>query len=182
MLGARWMFKKHIVIVVGAGASFDVYGLPLGGELAKRIASGLDFRFDHTQYRPTRGDADLYEHVLLRAFERDAEQLRRYVDAGHRLSAAIGATVSLDDALYQLSEHPEAVRLGKICITRSILKAEQSCGLKFDPNIGKPDPNAGREGWIEQIFSMAITGLKLSEIPGAFKNITFVNFNYDRCI
>jgi hypothetical protein len=27
------MFNKQVVIIVGAGASFDKYGLPLGGRL-----------------------------------------------------------------------------------------------------------------------------------------------------
>jgi hypothetical protein len=42
--------------------------------------------------------------------------------------------------------------------------------------------DAGRDGWIEQLFSIAIANHKLSELQNAFNNVTFVNFNYDRCI
>ena len=69
-----------------------------------------------------------------------------------------------------------------MCIARAILAAERTSVIKNDPHLGAPDPKAGRDGWIEQIFSMAITGYKLSKIDEAFDNITFVNFNYDRCI
>ena len=64
---------------------------------------------------------------------------------------------------------------------RSILKAERESSLKFEVAHGEPSPDVGKDGWIEQILRMAITGVKHSEIKHAFKNITFINFNYDRC-
>jgi hypothetical protein len=176
------MFNKQIVLIVGAGASFDKYELPLGGQLASGIANDTNFRFEHVVNRPVQGDADLFDTVIYRKFSHDRKMLDRYTDAGHKLSAALGSTVSVDDALYQLSDYPEAVQLGKICIMRSILKAERDSPLKNQTMLGQPSPDAGKDGWIEQIFSMAITGLKLSEIKHAFNRITFINFNYDRCI
>ena len=120
------MFSKQIVLIVGAGASHDNYGLPLGGELASNIANDTNFEFEHYTNRPSRGDPDLFEHVIWNKFSSSREELNRYTDAGHKLSDAIGSTISLDDALYQLSDYPEAVQLGKICIMRSILKAERN--------------------------------------------------------
>jgi hypothetical protein len=175
------MFNKQVVLVVGAGASHDKYGLPLGGHLASGIANDTNFHFERYVNRPSQGDADLFDEVIYSKFSHDREKLDRYTDAGHKLSAALGSTISIDDALYQLSDYPEAVQLGKICIVRSILKAERNSTLKVEA-IGQLPPGAGKDGWVEQIFSMAITGYKLSEITHAFKRITFINFNYDRCI
>jgi hypothetical protein len=175
------MFNKQIVLIIGAGASHDKYGLPLGGQLASSIAGDTNFHFGQYANRPTRGDADLFDSVIYRRFRSDKEKLDLYTEAGHRLAAAIGSTVSVDDALYQLSDFPEAVQLGKICIMRSILKAERGSVLRTQDS-GQPGADAGRDGWIEQIFSMAITNFKLNEIKHAFKRITFINFNYDRCI
>jgi hypothetical protein len=175
------MFNRQVVFVVGAGASFDKYGLPLGGQLASGIANDTNFLFEHIVNRPVRGDADLFDSAIYRKFSHDRATLDRYTDAGHKLSAALGSTISVDDALYQLSDYLEAVLLGKICIMRSILKAERDSTLKWD-TTGQPPPDAGKDGWIEQIFSMAITGFKFSDIKHAFKRITFINFNYDRCI
>jgi hypothetical protein len=174
------MFNKPVVFVIGAGASAD-YGMPLGGLLATTIASDTNFWFDHS-YRPTKGDADLFE-ILLRKFQNDRATLNSYTHAGQKLSAAVSSSVSIDDALHFLSDYPEAVALGKICIIRSILKAESLSTLRIRPETGEGlDTDAGREGWAEQMFSMAISGLKLSEIGSAFKNLTFINFNYDRCL
>lgn len=176
------MFNKQVVLVVGAGASHDKYGLPLGGQLASGIASDTNFYFEHIVNRPTRGDADLFDEVIYSKFGHDRAKLDLYTAAGHRLSAALGSTISVDDALYQLSDYPEAVQLGKICIMRSILKAERNSNLKLQYERGQPKLDSGRDGWIEQLFSIAITGFKLSEIKYAFKRVTFINFNYDRCI
>ncbi|OSI68886.1 hypothetical protein [Bradyrhizobium canariense] len=176
------MFNKPLVIVVGAGASHDVYGLPLGGTLAEKIAGDTDFMFAHYVNRPTRGDADLFEHVIYRKFHGDRSKLDLYTSAGHKLAAAIGSAVSVDDALYQLSDFPEAVELGKACIMRRILAAEAASDLKIKPDRGEPSPTAGRDGWIEQLFSLAIANHRLADIPNAFKRLTIINFNYDRCI
>jgi hypothetical protein len=176
------MYNKQVVLIVGAGASFDKYELPLGGQLASGIANDTNFLLGHIANRPIRGDADLFDSVIYSNFSHDRAALDRYTDAGHKLSAAINSTISVDDALFQLSDYPEAVQLGKICIMRSILKAERNSTLRTEGGIGELPTDAGRDGWIEHIFSMAITGFKLNEITHAFKRITFVNFNYDRCI
>lgn len=170
------MFRKPVVFIVGAGASKD-YGLPLGGELASTIAAdvkGLSLSIDR------RRDTTLYDLLLN---ERGREALTgKYVPAGQRLAAVISSSVSVDDALYRLSENPEAIELGKICIFRAVLKAEGESSLSFSPDTGKMRPDAGMDGWIEQFFSMATEDCRLSEVPDAFDKVTFVNFNYDRCI
>jgi hypothetical protein len=176
------MFNKQVALIVGAGASYDKYGLPLGGQLASGIANDTNFRFEHIVNRPVQGDADLFDSIIYRNFSHDKAKLDLYTDAGHKLSAALGSTISVDDALYQLSEYPEAVQLGKICVMRSILKAERNSNLRIDPRTGQLEPDAGKDGWIEQVFSMAIQGFRHSEIKHAFERITFINFNYDRCI
>jgi hypothetical protein len=174
------MFNRSVTFVVGAGASFE-YGMPLGQDLATKIADETDFCFSGMTSRPTKGDPELFE-TLLRKFQRDSDTLNRYTAAGHKLSAAISSSISIDDALYQLSDYPEAVRLGKLCIIRAIQQAEAGSELKIRPEKGMLDSDAGRKGWVEQMFSMAIAGFKLSELKHAFKRISFVNFNYDRCL
>ena len=103
--------------------------------------------------------------------------LNRFTQSGNALASAISSAVSVDDALYQLSENPEAVALGKICIIRTILKAEGNSTLAFSRQTGRIDESAGRDAWVEQLFSMAISGLKQSEITDAFRNVTFINFH-----
>jgi len=171
--GRDRMFSKPVVFIVGAGAGKD-YGLPLGGALASTIASDL-----RKLNRLIGGDNDLVD-VLLSSRGRDS--LPKYIEAGRMLGAAISSSVSIDDALYLLSESPEAVELGKICISRSILEAEGNGALQIRRDTGRMNPDAGKDGWIEQVFSMAIANHKLCEVSRAFDNLTFINFNYDRCL
>ncbi|MCK1584291.1 hypothetical protein IVB03_33310 [Bradyrhizobium sp. 168] len=175
------MFNRPVVFVIGAGASAD-YDMPLGGTLASTIAEDVNFRFrGNSRSEPIRGDNILYE-LLVSKFNKDGAQLDSYVAAGHKLAAAISSAASVDDALYQLSEFPEAIQLGKACIIRSILKAERNSALKFSPDTGRLPDSAGKDGWIEQVLSIAIAGLRHAQFPEAFKKVTFVNFNYDRCL
>ena len=174
------MFTSPIVAVVGAGASVE-YSMPLGYTLATKIAENVRFRFEHYSHMPSRGDQELFE-LLFRRYQTDKPKLDRFTRGGNELAAAISSAVSIDDALFQLSENEEAVTLGKLCIIRAILEAERNSTLALSSRTGRLDEDAGRDGWVEQLFSMAITGVKKSEIHTAFDNITFVNFNYDRCV
>jgi hypothetical protein len=177
------MFEKSIIFVVGAGASVD-YGMPLGSDLVERIAKDTNFYFDHLSTLPTRGDKFLFE-VLRHRFRHDPtnHKINRYLSAGQLLASVLTSAISIDDALYQLNETPEAVELGKACILRTILEKESKSTLRSESGTDRPAKDAGKDGWIEQVFSMAITDLRQSEIKGsAFHNVTFINFNYDRCI
>ncbi|WP_029084707.1 hypothetical protein [Bradyrhizobium sp. th.b2] len=172
------MFNKPIVLAVGAGASYDQYKLPLGGELAAGIARDTGIAWDDDALDVlNRGSRDLLDN-----FFRTSADSEAILAAAKKLSYAMASTISIDDALFLLSEHPECVKVGKLCIMRAILMAEASSPLRVQSRKGLAH-DAGRDGWIEQIFSMAITGYKLSQIvEHAFKNITFVIFNYDRCV
>jgi hypothetical protein len=148
------MFTRPVVFIIGAGASVD-YGLPLGGALATKIAADVNFALERSALAS--GDPSLYE--LLSA----TRDCLKYVAAGRRLAAVLSSSVSVDDALYQLNEFPEAVELGKICIIRSILLAENRSSLQLWPGTGRMRADAGRDGWIEQLFSMAIANHRFSE-------------------
>lgn len=175
------MFKQSTVVVIGAGAGVE-YKMPLGSTLVTNIADDVRFKFDRFKGAdPVSGDPDLF-HILYRRFKGDPEQLNKFLRAGNDLASVLSSSVSIDDALYQLSETQEAVTLGKVCIVRSILSAEANSTIRISDRYTKPDDDSGRDGWIEQIFSMTIAGLKRSEIELAFDKITFVNFNYDRCL
>lgn len=175
------MFRQNTVVVIGAGAGVE-YEMPLGSALVSSIAEDVRFRFDRARgLEPISGSVDLF-HFLYHRFREDYDQLNRFMGAGNALASVLSSAVSIDDALYQLSETPEAVTLGKMCIVRSILKAEAQSTIRPSVRFARPDDNAGRDGWIEQVFSMAISGLKQSEMEFAFDKLTFVNFNYDRCL
>jgi hypothetical protein len=170
------VFKKPVVFIVGAGANVD-YRMPLGGQLASSIAEAVNFHIEGGALK--KGDAALYAH-LRDYFAQD--RVRKLFLVGRQLAATLSSAASIDDALYQLSDNPEAVLLGKVSIVRAIAKAEANSELKLMRDTGCMEAGAGMNGWIEQVFSMAISECRQADYSKAFENITFVNFNYDRCI
>ncbi|WP_166303866.1 hypothetical protein [Bradyrhizobium sp. 2S1] len=118
------MISKPLVLVVGAGASYDQYKLPLGGELAAGIArdTGMNWDSDDVLIRGSR--------ELLDDFFRPSSDSEAIIAAAKKLSYVIASTASIDDALYLLGEHPECVKVGKLCIMRAILMAEASSPLR----------------------------------------------------
>jgi hypothetical protein len=175
------MFKQHTVIVIGAGAGVE-YGMPLGSKLVTDIADAVRFRFDrYNGSDPNSGDYELFQ-MIYRQLGGNREEVNKFTVAGNALASVLSSANSIDDALYQLGETPEAVTLGKMCIMRSILKAEGASTIRLSERTAKPAHESGRDGWVEQIFSMAISGLKQSQMEFAFDKLTFVNFNYDRCL
>jgi len=174
------MFKERTVIVVGAGAGVD-YQMPLGSKLVSDIAADVRFSFGRMgPFEPVTGNAALFR-LLNRRFEGDRSILSAYAHAGNALASVLSSAISVDDALYQLSETQEAVVLGKLCIVRKILEAEAASTIRNADN-GRPHNGSGRDGWIEQLFSMATSGVRQSEMEFAFDKVTFVIFNYDRCV
>jgi hypothetical protein len=79
-----------------------------------------------------------------------------------------------------VSGSPQAIEVGKIAIVQEILEAERNSHLKYDAQTGRAAESEG--GWIGEMLSMAISGIRREELEKAFDNVTFVNFNYDRAI
>lgn len=171
------MFRHKVVFVVGAGASRE-YNFPLGSELKDKIAEAVRFRFEfgHTMVS---GSHDLIDHIR-RHVKGDHDRTNHYSKAANMLAGAIPAFVSVDEALHFVSGSPEAVEVGKIAIVHQILEAERTSLLAFDTRTGRPSELPG--GWIGELFSLAVAGLRHDQLGSAFDNVTFVNFNYDRAV
>lgn len=172
------MFKQKVVFVVGAGASRE-YNFPLGSELKDQIATATRFQFDYGSSRLTAGSQDLLDHIR-RHVSRDRARVAEYTIAGNMLAGAIPSFISIDEALHYVSESPEAVEVGKIAIVDQIIRAERGSTLSFDSRTGRLTHLP--EGWIAEMFSMALAGAQRKHLRTIFDRVTFINFNYDRAI
>lgn len=173
------MFKKPVVFVIGAGASHEL-GLPLGAGLRDTIAEMVDFRFHGRQLE--KGDADLLA-ILRRRYDTDKTditRLEKHLVAGTDLFATMSRFPSVDEALHYWSERKEAVELGKLAIAQQLLQAERRSKI-FDPKDRlRANVNAAGGTWLVPFVEMAMSGLRQEEAKEAFRQVTFVNFNYDR--
>ena len=172
------MFNQKVVFIVGAGASRE-YNFPLGSDLKEAIASGVRFRFEHGGSYLTGGSQELLDHIR-RHVKGDVKKANEYTRAANALAGAIPSFVSIDEALHYVSDSPEAVEVGKIAIVDQILKAERGSSLAFDQRNGRPGHLP--DGWIAELFSMALAQTQRKDLKSIFSHASFINFNYDRAI
>jgi hypothetical protein len=143
-----------------------------------QIASAVRFRFEHG-FQLTSGSEELLRHIR-RHVQNEQHRANEFTRAGNMLAAAIPAFISADEALHFVSGTPEAVEVGKIAIIHCILEAERKSALAFSPSNGRLTGEPS--GWIGEMFSITMGGLRRDQLGTIFENVTFVNFNYDRTI
>lgn len=112
----------------------------------------------------------------------ETKELNAHLRAGNELAETIPLFVSIDEALHYWSGRPEITKLGKLAIAEEILKAEASSNLAIDPSSGQFDVSRADTTWLSEFFMMATAAIRREEVENIFKNVTFINFNYDRTL
>lgn len=172
------MFNSKTVIVVGAGASYEV-GMPVGDELKGEIASLVNMRFDHNRSTGDLGIANALERIVEDAGGRD---ISPYVRAGRHISSALPQAISIDTFL-DCNDNPLINTVGKLGIVKAILKRERSSRLFSRKNgIDRIDFASLSETWYHYFFQLITEGTKSSRLHEIFDNVSIISFNYDRCI
>jgi len=176
--GEEPAFKKKTLFVLGAGSSYEVK-LPVGLGLAKTIATKLDVRIgDHGK---NVGEGDKY---LLGQFQNHhPQQFNDYLRAGWRIRDGLPTASSIDDFL-DMHSHELMQTIGKAAIVRSIIEAERESDLYFDPNDRSKRLGLEKlEGsWFMRFVRVLGRGISKNNAPQIFDNVSFVVFNYDRCV
>jgi hypothetical protein len=173
------MFNSTTVIVVGAGASEEA-GLPTGGGLVPIIRKKVNFSFGQSRLKS--GNSNLWEALRIHANNAGIDA-NEYLKAGRRIHDGITLTNSIDDFM-DMHRNDERIQLcGKAAIIQSILGAERRSKLSVDrrhsehPNLDNLDTT-----WFVKFFRVLRVGVSLENLSSLFDRITFVSFNYDRCV
>lgn len=177
-------YERKNLIVLGAGASKE-FNLPTGLELKKQIAGILDLRFSDWGTIEN-GDINLIDAFrnLSRQPESKSHELDRYVHAAREISKNMPLAPSIDNFLDTRKDDEVIIEVGKIAITKAILEAEASCLLvpkRQDGHIELAHDSLNH-AWISQFFQILVAQRDFSGFLDAVRGITFVSFNYDRCI
>ncbi|MFT3807558.1 hypothetical protein [Arenimonas sp.] len=174
------MFKSRTLFVVGAGASAEL-GLPVGAGLKSQIADKLNFSFQHG-YELTGGDWRVYEALRSLAQEK-SQNSNIYVQAGRRIHTGMQIAPSIDTFLDAHKEDGHVVACGKLGIASAILEAESNSKLFKDYRYGdKPEMERAEGTWLPALASRMVEGVGKGDLESIFNNLSFVCFNYDRCI
>jgi hypothetical protein len=170
------MFKRKTLFVLGAGASFEA-NLPLGVRLAKIIRDKMDIRFDQER-RIGGGDYDLFSQIIYR----NPNERERYFLACQRIKAGLGFAQSIDDFLDQRRTDQDINHYGKAAIVRTILQSEMGSNLYPQQETEGLDPDRFANSWFAKFIYMLGKGVPREDVDLIFQNVSFINFNYDRCL
>ncbi|KQY48569.1 hypothetical protein [Rhizobium sp. Root483D2] len=177
------MFNKKIVFVVGAGGSFEL-GLPVGETLKGIIAKKLDLP------QPGRGvgsgDDVLRKALVYRAKKAGGDinqQMHRHWIAAQAVRSAMPQAISIDNYLHTHASDEDVVTVGKFGIAASILEAEHKSKI-YHEHHGRPeiDFTHAPDSWHNTFCKILTENVQLDRLDKIFENVTFITFNYDRCI
>jgi hypothetical protein len=174
------MLKQNTVFIVGAGASAEL-GLPTGPQLAERIRAKMDIRFERGYSAVGTGDHDLFTH-LAQVYRQHADQLQK---AAWRIRDGINLIAqSIDDFLDQHRGDNFVNIYGKAAIVQAVAEAEAGSKLVFNAMKGETtfDDRKLGDTWIIRFMRMLCRGLPREDVHQVFDRVSFIVFNYDRCI
>ncbi|MFC6636690.1 hypothetical protein GV827_15090 [Sulfitobacter sp. JBTF-M27] len=171
------------VIVVGAGASQE-FDLPTGAELTEILQNNLAFQRSDggLSLRPGNG-RELF--VALRDYAaRQGKPVAPLQEATLFISENMALAPSIDNFLDTHKSDEEIVLVGKIAIANAILAAERTSKLPVDPSniYNRMRFEELRETWASVFFKIIVVKRDYEAFLAAISSITFISFNYDRCI
>lgn len=178
------MFRRKTVIVVGAGASSEV-GLPTGAELKADVANKLSFEFELDQWRQSRMiKGDPYIANFLNALRANSVVKSDPFKAAKKLSVILPQGLSIDTVLDNHSDDETMTVCGKCGIFSSIIQSERKSSLfhSTDTTASSFDFKRSEDSWFHFFFMLLTEGAHQTRVKDIFKNLTFIIFNYDRCI
>jgi hypothetical protein len=173
------MFKRRTLFVVGAGASVDA-GLPLGRRLAEIIAAKLKFEIDSFGRPKSAGDNELVGQFV----HQHQKNLGPCIAAFRTIRKGVLLSNSIDDFLNIHNSDERIVEFGKATIVRTILEAEKKSKLFVDPQRAHAPLDFTKidGSWYLKFVRLLGPGTTPAKIAEAFKTVSFIVFNYDRCI
>ena len=178
------MLNSKTTFVVGAGASSEA-GLPTGRELTATIAGMIDIKFDHDLTQIS-GDHVIYEALRehVRGEDGGDGDIYDYQQAGWFIRDAMPQASSIDSFIDTHQDNEKVKLCGKLAIVRSILAEERNSHLFFDDR--NPDAKLNfesiEETWYNTFFQMLVVGFTKDNLRNLFNNVSFIIFNYDRCV
>lgn len=172
------MRNQNTVFVVGAGASREV-GLPVGSELANLIADRLNYRFKSGVFDSSLGDPDILD--VFQQDESTRDGILEYFEAAQSVRRGIVFSKSIDSFLDVHRSDKKIQRCGKLAIAKTILEQEGQSALAVEKGEFR-DSKAVTASWLVSLAKGLFDGVRREDIGRVFEKISFVVFNYDRCV
>jgi hypothetical protein len=106
------------------------------------------------------------------------------VDAARVIRGAMPLAPSIDNFIHAHNQNKAIELVGKLAIAESILAAERQSKIYFEPgrNGSKLDFRTAKGTWFNTFSQRLMERGTLDDLKRRLSNITFVVFNYDRCL
>ena len=178
LLNKRIMSERKTVLVVGAGASNEV-NIPIGKDLTKYIAKYLNIRQgDVFSRRHPEGD-----HLIREAIDEHARKnkckLEHFYTAAAQIRDTMPFEMSIDNFIDTHQGNKEIELCGKLAIVRAILEAEKHSEMSFDDQTKRQNLT---NTWYTSFAQLLTEDCRLDGLQERLSSITFIIFNYDRCV
>src|SRR5208282_1326512 len=174
------MRAAKTVFIVGAGASNEV-GIPFGRGFLEIVSEKLGFRFKGPSLDPDCGDSDILDVIQQHASDRPS--LNKYLEAAQRIREGILFSRSIDALIDVHRDDQRIQQLGKLAIAKTILEQEQRCHMYVaPPGTSFQDITRLDKSWFVNFARGLNDGVRRDEIDRIFDKVSFVVFNYDRCL
>ena len=173
------MLKAPTVFVLGAGAGVDIEML-VGETLSTQIGDKLDIRFEtgHLKY----GNPDVVESLRHYTNERK-ENFNEYRQAGVLIKKGVHYSRSIDSFINSHKHNEKLAVCAKLGIVHTIFEYERRSAVYRPPNKSFKNEDKVRSSWLSELFNLLLRDIYVAEnLHEVFKNLTIINFNYDRCI
>lgn len=185
------MFYGKTTFVVGAGASKEA-DLPTGEGLKNDISGLLSFERSPDNNLTTRGqgrNGRVYQALqgAAQRFKKPHEvpaALQALLAAADRIRVALPAAPSIDNFIDSHAGDNDVELCGKLAIVQAILTAEKHSKLFVNSNHAYNilDLNKLQKTWYLELTKLLFENCRKEDIAERFSRISFIIFNYDRCI
>ena len=166
------LIKNKTVIVVGAGASADL-NLPLGPQLRDDVSELLS----GANAEMTRYFVSAVHHLL----GTDSPEASSATMRARELSGPLRTAASIDNFLDQHKSEQNFVETAKMAIAYAIASAEKNSKIGKNRSAEEVIRNSS-DYFLADLMNIVVRGHQADNIGDSLDNLTFVIFNYDRCV
>lgn len=168
------MINNKTIVVVGAGASNDL-GLPIGSGLQKEIFKLLDTSSGTFRYLRSAAHHYFEQEGLSR------EQIDAIVERAGSMSNQMRSAASIDNFLDQHKDEVHLVAFFKILILYALAEKEQNSRLAGRLPVDDLMTQC-EDYFLYDFLNIVVRNHQGNNIHESLGNLTFVIFNYDRCV
>lgn len=155
--------------------------MPVGGALSATIADKTHIKYKDYGHTLASGDAAVTNALKRMASDRGID-FNKWRAESCSIREGIHHSRSID-AYLNTHKDNEAVKIaGKLAIVQSILEAENDSDVQHSHGQWQ---NTDRvlQSWFPDLFYFMQDGVGgSSDVRDIFRNVSFISFNYDRCL